>query len=191
MPEPVTDAGIGAALGVGGAYSTITHAGKVWTLGKPTQKAKHELELLVVQVAQNNIDDLKSVLSPQRYEAKCAKLDGEIEAGNYKTWGSLWLAVNASPLGQPLFLASLLKEKHQEATLADAQAMWRDEPRQVYRAMRITVPDFFTVLTESLPLSPAQRARMKVEQEKSFMELLDQMQSAFTESVDSKESTTS
>ncbi len=176
MDEPTTDAGIGPALGDAGVCPRITFKGKTWTMGHPTQKAKLELELLVIEVAQKNIDDAKRALRPGQYEAKCKTLDLQIEGGAYKTGGELWNTVNNGPHGQALFLTSLLRELHPEAELADGLAMWRGEQRQVRRALALTVPDFFTVLADDLPLTPDEKVLRKAEMVAAFLEAISEPQ---------------
>lgn len=168
MAEPTTDAGIGPAIGDAGPCPKIVFNGKTWTIGHPTQVAKVELELLVIDVAQANIDAFKR-RDPAKHEAKSKLLDLQIEGGHHKTGGELWATVNNGPDGQPLFLASLLKENHPEITLADAKAMFRQEQRQVRRALALTVPSFFEILANDLPLTPEDRAAKRAELTAEFL----------------------
>lgn len=171
MAEPTTDAGVGPALGDAGPCPKITFQGKTWTIGHPTQIAKVELELLVIEVAQANIDAFKR-RNPAKYEEKCKLLDLQIEGGHHKTGGELWAIVNNGPDGQPLFLASLLKEKHPEVTLDDARGMFRREQRQVRRALALVVPAFFEILADDLPLTPEDREAKRAEMAAEFLTAL-------------------
>lgn len=150
--------GIGPSLGDAGSCPTIKMPSKTWSVGHPTQRAKGELELLVAQVALANLEKMQRVLSKAKYLEKCAALDAKIEGGHHQTWGSLWTSVNSGPDGNNLFLLSLLRERHPEAELSDAIAMYSDEPRQVKLALAIVVPSFFALLVAHLPLSPEERA---------------------------------
>ncbi len=169
MAHETTDAGIGPALGDAGPCPKITHADKTWVLGHPTQRAKAELEFLVVEAAQKNIDDLKPILKPADYRRRCAALDELVNGGHYKTGGSLWTVNNNGPLGQPLFLGALLRERNPEVTLAEAVAIWLGEPDQTRRALGMVVPDFFAVLATSLPLSPDDRSKWQAEMTAEFL----------------------
>lgn len=168
MAEPTTDAGIGPALGDAGPCPVIQFNNKKWVVGHPTQVAKLELEYLVIEVAQANIDVFKR-RDPAKYEEKCKLLDLQIEGGHHKTGGELWAIANNGPDGQPLFLASLLKEKHPEVTLDDARAMFRREQRQVRRALALVVPAFFEILADDLPLTPEDREAKRAEMAAEFL----------------------
>lgn len=154
---------MGPVLGAAGPCPTVTHNGKTWQIGHPTQNAKATLEILVVEAAQRNIDKLKSSLSVARYEAKCAALDTKIEGGHHRTWGSLWRSVNSGPDGTALFLLSLLREKHPEATFEDAEALLRDEPRGTGRAFMQVAPAFFSLLVACLPGATPQEKEKQME----------------------------
>lgn len=169
MSEPTTDAGIGAALGDAGPCPTITYGKKVWTVGHPTQKAKAWLELLVIEIAQDNIDKSKPILKRGVYEKKCDALDMQISGGHHKTGGALWSTVNSGPDGQVLFLTSLLRERHPEVTIDDVRGMVLNEPRQVRRAMLVTVPGFFTILVSGLPMAPEDRPAKAAELTADFL----------------------
>jgi hypothetical protein len=144
-------------LGDAGPCPTVTHDKKTWTVGHPTQRAKAELEKLVVEVAQKSLDDLRGVLPPAKIAEKEAALDGLLFARAWQTWGSLWSQVVNGPLAFPLLLASLLRQRHPEATLADAEALWAGANRPCRTALMMVVPGFFTVLAGSLPADAADR----------------------------------
>lgn len=174
MTEANSEAGIVAALGDAGPCPVVTYNKKPWSVGHATQRAKAELELQVVQVALRNIDRLKSVLPAQVWQQKSAALDAQIAGGHYQTWGSLWTAVNNGPDGTALFLLSLLRERHPEATLEDAAGILRYEPRQVQHAMSIVVPGFFKLLAETAPVPPEKRTALVLKATAEFMESLGQ-----------------
>lgn len=154
--------GAAFALGASGACPTVTSGDRTWTVGWPTQKAKTELEGLVVEVAIDNIERLKKYLSPTKYEQKCADVDRQIDAAQYLTGGALWRTHVAGRDGGALFLCALLREHHQDATLADARLLMSTEPRQVRHALARVVPPFFTLLVDAMPLTPDEKADMLV-----------------------------
>lgn len=157
MDQQVTP-GAGPALGAAGPCPAIDYAGKSWAVGHPTQRAKAELELLVIDAAQRNIDQRKGRLSKDQYEAKCAALDLQVQGGHHRTWGPLWRAVNAGPDGTKLFLLSLLREHQPDATFADVDGMFRDAGRQTTRALAVVMPIFFSLLVTEMPVGPEERA---------------------------------
>ena len=150
-----TDGSIGAALGAAGAAPVVAHAGKVWTVGHPTQRAKTELEQLVVQASQQALDDLKPALRPAQWEAKRVELDAQLFGRHWQTWGSLWSTVTNGPQGFPLFLLSLARPHHPEMTVADAEALWANANRACRLALMVVVPDFFDLLAAYLPADDA------------------------------------
>ncbi len=152
MTDQTSDGGVISALGDAGVCPKITLGKEVWHCGHPTQKAKAELELLVLQTAEENLEKTKRALSPSRYAEKLKELNTAIDGGAYQTGGSLWAAINGGPKGQALFLTSLLRERHDNATVADAVKLWANVPEQVCRALAVVVPDFFRVLAEDLPI---------------------------------------
>lgn len=162
-------AGVGPALGDAGPCPPIVYKDKTWLVGHPTQKAKAELELQTMLAAVANVERLRRVLRPEEYKRRLDALDAKIEGGAYQTWGEVWMSVNNSPDGKPLFLLALLKETHPEATFADARAIWLNEPRQVKRAFTVVIPSFFALLAEDLPQMPEERQQAAAEMATEFM----------------------
>lgn len=150
MSDVQTD-GIGAVLGDAGAPVEITHAGKTWKVGAPTQAAKTVLEQLVVQVSMAALDEMKTFLPAGAWEEKRAELDAQLFGRHWQTWGKLWTTVSNGPLGLPLFLLSLLRANHPTATVADAEEIWQNANRQARIALTIAVPSFFALLSLCLP----------------------------------------
>lgn len=157
--RPAEPAAVGLALGDAAALPTITFAGKRWTVGAPTGRAKSALEELVVEIATANVERLQKVLSPAKYAAKVKELDKQIDGGHYVTWGELWRTVSDGPDGRPAFLCALLRERHPdgEATMDVARQMWLRETRQVRRALARVVPTFFDLLLQYLPAEEEER----------------------------------
>lgn len=159
--RPDEPAAVGLALGDAAALPTITLGGKKWTVGAPTGRAKSALEELVVEIATANVERLQRVLSPAKYAAKVKDLDRAIDGGHYVTWGELWRAVSDGPDGRPAFLCALLRERHDDATMAVAREMWLRETRQVKRALARVVPSFFDLLLQHLPAEEEERKQIR------------------------------
>jgi hypothetical protein len=159
--------GVMAALGDAGPCPTVVFAGKTWTIGHPTQRAKAELEKLVVEVAAKNLDDLKGVLPKAKWKEKEDKFDALLLARQWQTWGSLWSEVNNGPQSQALFLLSLARPHHPDMTVADAESLWINANRACRTALVLVVPGFFDLLTALLPAEEGDRQivaeRMKAE----------------------------
>jgi hypothetical protein len=143
--------GVAQVIGAFGPCPEILHKGKVWKVGWPTQKAKAELETLVVKVSKENLAQLRDAYTEEEYREEDAALRALIRGGHFKTWGSLWRTVNDSPDGMPLFLCSLLKAHHPDITIATARELWTESPEDAVDALVQVVPDFFTLLIASLP----------------------------------------
>lgn len=170
----VPNVGIGAALGDAGAAPVVVLDGKTWTIGYPTQRAKSELEMLVVQVAQQNLEDLKAVLKPVQFATLRGELDEKLLARVWQTWGELWSAVTNGPLGFPLFLLSLAKPFHPEMTVAIAETLWQRANPACRLALKVVVPDFFNMLTSFLPADDASKAAQAANLKALMNELLEQ-----------------
>jgi hypothetical protein len=146
-----------AALGAAVAPPEVVAAGKAWKVGHPTQEAKAELEKLVVQVAEKNLADLRGVVSDRKFAALEAKLDDAILSRQWQTWGALWTEVCNGPLSFPLFILSLMKPHHPQASVADAEALWVNENRACRNALVVVLPGFFDHLAASLPADESTR----------------------------------
>lgn len=173
-PETPPDVGVAQALGAAGASPEVLHKSQTWFVGWPIQAAKTVLEQLVVQVAEANLEELRGAMPQQRFARKEKELDDQLFGGHWKTWGSLWSTVVNGPDGMALFLLALLREKHPQATLAQARELWRDANRQVRRALTTVVPGFFDLLAESLPADSADRAKAALQMRREVLELLEQ-----------------
>lgn len=143
--------GVQTILGDAGAFPEITYKGKVWRFGHPTQRAKAQLEELVVSEAVKGITSLKTVLPPQDYRELMSEIQRSISAGDYRTWGPGWMQVISTADGQNLFALSLLREKHPEATLDDVRGLLTDMPDETALAVKRVVPDFLGLLVEAYP----------------------------------------
>jgi hypothetical protein len=152
--------GVGPGLGGSGPCPTVVGGGKTWTIGHPTQRAKAHLEILTAATAIDQLEELKPVLKPEVWARRAAELDAKIDGGQHRTWCPLWSAVNGGPNGTPLFLLSLMRDHHPEATLADVRELIASEPMRVRAALACVVPRFFILLAESAPIPPEMRAKL-------------------------------
>jgi hypothetical protein len=171
-PDPT----VAQALGAAGACPQITVGQTAWTVGWPTQKAKTVLEQLVVEVCTSNLKALRDALPPADYAARDARLEEQILAGHWRSWGQLWSAVVNGPDGFPVFLCSLLREHHPQGTLAEAleqaRTLWLEANRSCRRALTAVVPGFFDLLAKSLPADSARRTRASAEFREELLKLL-------------------
>jgi hypothetical protein len=163
VTEEIRPEGALAALGDAVPPPEVTHGGRAWKIGHPTQLAKAELEKLVVQVAEQNLADLKGVLSPASYAAKEKRLDGLVFARAWQTWGELWSETMNGPQSFPLFLLSLMRPHHPAATVADAEALWLGANRACRNALVMVLPGFFDLLASTLPAEAGDRQRAAAE----------------------------
>lgn len=145
-------------LGAAGACPEVRHAGKVWKVGHPTQAAKTTLEQLAVAAAVSEIEALEGTLSPLSYQKAYRELLAAISAREYKTWGPGWERVVWGPMCSQLFLLSLIRENHQDATEADVVELAAKQPGQVAAALAQVIPNFARLLlSERKDLTPEQQ----------------------------------
>lgn len=157
MSEELCPEGAVAALGPAAGPIDIPHAGKTWRLGHPDQRAKAELEKLVVALAEDNLAASKEVVSAARYAALEKRLDDHMLARRWQTWGDLWAQTVNGPDGFTLFLLSLLRPHHEGATLTDARALWLSANRRCRGALVMVLPGFFDLLAADLPAEEGDR----------------------------------
>ena len=145
-------------LGASGACPEIRANGKVWRIGHPTGRAKSELEQLAVLSAFAEVRSLKDVLPPDAYAEAFRELTASVAAKSYKTWGEGWQRVVWGPASSHLFLLSLLRENHPQATEDDARALAVAEPEAVALALTQVVPSFIRLLlNDRKDITPEQR----------------------------------
>ena len=82
-------------------------------------------------------------------------------AGDYKTFGAGWQRIIQHPGNAHLFLLSLLREHHPEATELDSQTLAMQAQELVAAALVRVVPRFFAILLDGLPLPTDQRAQIQ------------------------------
>lgn len=166
--EAIPATGISPVLGAAGPCPTVVHQGKTWTVGHPTQKAKAWLEKLVAASALETVNELKDVLPSDEWAAEKAKVDKQIFAKQHRTWGPLWTTVTSGEDGDAIFLLSLLKLHHPEATMADARELHLNANQDVGLAFAEVLPSFFTILTETYPVIAEDRPAVAAEYAKAF-----------------------
>lgn len=148
-------------LGSSGACPEVRHNGKVWKIGHPTGRAKACLEQLAVASAFDEVEALQASLSPQRYQKAYRELLASVAAREYKTWGSGWQRVVWGEMSAQLFLLSLLRENHPEATEEDALMLAGAAPEKVSLALVQVVPTFLALLlSERTDVAPEQREKI-------------------------------
>lgn len=158
MSDPTTPPSVQNTLGAAGACPEIPLDGRVWRVGHPTQRAKAALEEFAAAAAVNEALALKGVLPPAAYQELFAATARDVQAKAFRTWGPGWQRVVFDPLNSHLFLWSLLRENHPDATEADARRLMAAEPDRVSLALARVVPDFFRMLLDGLGLTADRRA---------------------------------
>jgi hypothetical protein len=147
--------GLGVVLGSAGSPAEIHHAGRVWKLGHPDQRAKERLEKLVAKVALDDVRRLKDVLDPDAYAEAFGQVTGNLRA--YKTWREGWQKIIGDPGNGHLFLWALLLEHQPGATESDVLDVARGSPGEVAAALSQVLPPFLRMLAaEVLEAAPAE-----------------------------------
>lgn len=158
----MADASVSDTLGAAGACPEVRVGNKVWKIGHPTQRAKACLEQLAVQVASAEVRALKDVLPPDAYAEVFREFTDSVSARHYRTWGPGWQRVVWGPQSAHLFLLSLLRENHPDATEGDARALAAADPEAVALAVLQVTPNFVRLLLAERPeLTPEQRAKVE------------------------------
>ena len=158
MSEPVPPS-VQNTLGAAGACPEIPLDGRVWRVGHPTQRAKAALEEFAASAAVNEVLSLKGVLPAAAYSELWAQTARDVQGRSFRTWGPGWQRVVFDPLNAHLFLWSLLRECHPDATEADAKRLMAAEPERVSLALARVVPDFFRLLLAGLSLTADQQTQ--------------------------------
>lgn len=146
--------GVGEFLGDAGALPEIVCGGARWRIGFPTQAARAALEELAVSQAIDEVYALERVTPPDRFKRLEDKLNKAVAARHYRTWGPGWVESIQGADGHALFVCSLLRERHPDATPDDARRLMAERPEELRLALVRVLPDFFALLVESLPGLP-------------------------------------
>lgn len=155
----MSEASVTTLLGASGACPEIRLNGKTWRVGHPTQKAKAELETIIVSQAFAEVKALRDVLPPDDYRDLYADTASKVRAKAFRTWGDEWERYALGATHAHLFLLSLLRENHPDATEADALALLASCGEEVQLALGQVVADFFVMLLAEHPrLKPEERA---------------------------------
>lgn len=151
--------GVGPALGgAGSPCPEIKVPGKTWKVGWPTQSAKIHHELLVAAHAEEELEARRGIYSREKFARKERELEEGLLAGEHHVGGAYWNRLVDGPDWNVVLLASLLKEHHPEATVADARALWAGEPRKVRVALAYVIPPFATALVNAAPVPQEEKA---------------------------------
>ncbi len=149
-------------LGDAGACPEIEWNGKRWKIGHPTQGAKGCLEELVAAKAVAEVKAIKGVLPADDYAEMFKALLSRITTGYYRTFFPGWIEQTTGGGGAVLFLLSLLRERHPDATEADAVGLAGERGDEVQAALARVVPSFFEMLVASAThIPPDQKAAMR------------------------------
>lgn len=160
MSEPQQPPSVGVMLGAAGPCPEVEHGGRAWKVGHPTERARVELERLAVQVASRSIYELEAALPPQEFKKASETFVRAVSAKRYKTWGEGWQEIVFSPENLHLFLLSLLRQNHPDATEDLAQELISACRLQVSVALAQVLPDFIKLLLRAHKmLTPEQRER--------------------------------
>lgn len=139
-----------------------------YKVGWPTKRARKRLEQLVAARAITELEELADTLRPDVYRTRSDKVLALVTAGAHKVGGELWNTVMASEAGATLYLLSLVREHHPDATEEHVNALLYKYPDQVQVAIRLVTPNFYRLLGEERGLTPEQ---------------LDQLQKQATETL--------
>jgi hypothetical protein len=157
-------AGIGDVLGDAGSLPEIEYGGKVWKVGKATQRAGDCLVQLTIRAAMREIQALKGIIDPADYREMFDDFTVAVQKGAYRTWGDRWSAMSSGMDGTVRFLLSLLRERHPDATEAEALALMVNCGDEVKVAFAQVLPPFLFLLLDSHPavLAASTELRAKV-----------------------------
>ena len=105
------------------------------------------------------VREQKEFLSATAYKEMFDGHRADVQAGKYRTFGEGWDAVMGRPDGSggELFLLSLLRTEHPEATIDDAKRLKLFHDDQLTLALDEVSPAFFQVLAEDEKVPPAAR----------------------------------
>lgn len=151
---------LGQVLGQsGGCPEVVERGGKRWKIGWPVAAAKVCLERLVAAAAFEEIRSMKEDLSAQAYSELFEGHRADIQARKYQTFGEGWDRVmgRSDGSGGELFLLSLMRTEHPEATIDDAKRLKLLYDDQLTLALDEVAPAFFQVLAEDEKVPPEAR----------------------------------
>jgi len=144
-------------MGAARACPEIEWNGQTWKIGYPTGRAKDILKKLFIRQATDDVISLKNVLDGEQYAEMFESHRLALQSGKFEPFKPGWNAVMQSPNGGSLFLLSLLRLNHPNATLADANGITMDKGDELALIIDQVMPDFFSVLVADLKISPEKR----------------------------------
>jgi hypothetical protein len=142
--HPSAGGSITDVLGDAGPPVTVTDpAGKVWTVGFPTQRAKARYEQLVLDREKKIVLAQKAILPPDDYERRVDKLAEQVNERAFVTGKPLWLKHATTPVGWLVWVQSLLAEHHPDVTFEQTRELLGTTADDVRLALGLVVPSFF------------------------------------------------
>ena len=131
---------------VAGPGPSIECGGKVWRVGFNTQDAKGGLEELVrAHVLRNAIKNKRAIGGTEGQEI-FDEAEKKILQGHYLAFEKGWQETLKSSAGTILYLLSLLREHHPDATEDDARKLLVQEREQSEAAILAVSPSFFSAM---------------------------------------------
>ena len=137
------DPALSDVLADAGEPLTVTHAGKVWKIGFPTQGAKDRYEKLILDREKRLVLRQKEILSPADFSARVDRLAEQIEQRQFATGGVMWVRHAGTAQGWVMWVQALLTTHHPDVTADEVGALVADAGDEVRLALEVLVPTFF------------------------------------------------
>lgn len=169
LSEPTS---VTVSLGASGVCPPVEFGGKTYRLGHPTQVAKADYELGIIEAEKRSIaQQLKhGIISPAEAAAERSKLGSALDRGDQKAGKPLWLAytfghpetgdTSRVMTGLMIYVHGLFRQNHPDLTFADVGAIWDGAGEDLKLAMKQVVPSFFTWAADAMSLPPDARAQI-------------------------------
>lgn len=148
-------ASVTVALGAAGVFPPVEYDGKTYLLGHPTQVAKADYELGVVEAEKRSIAaQLRhGLITPAEASVEKSKLGIALDRGDHKTGKKLWLSyVFRDPetgdtsrwmTGLLVFVHCLFRQNHPAITFPEVQAIADGAADDLKLALKQVTPAFF------------------------------------------------
>lgn len=121
-----------------GTTATVTHAGKTYTLGRPTPEVLAAIEQAIARDTWETAQELREVSPGIADDARQRLLTRQYAAG-----GPLWDQTLRSRHGVQLQLWALIRANHPEFTREMAADLFAAVPDQCELAVILVAPDFY------------------------------------------------
>lgn len=165
MSDPMS---VGDCLGV---TATVTHGGKVYTVGRPTPAALAAVEEEIAKAAWAEAQAMAAVAPGLADDVR-----GRLLARQHRVGGPLWDKVFQTVAANVLQLWALLAPHHPEVTPADAEALFLAEPDQCELALLLTAPDFSAAVARRGKAAPQRVAAARAAAETKVAEKVAEME---------------